>query len=245
MTPRRQIEGRNSILEALQFSGRVKKIFISQTIQKDNRVREITALAAKQRLEIIRVSVKRLNRLAKTSVHQGMIALADYPPVTRLEPLLNSLYDRKQPVFLVWVVEVDYEQNLGAIIRSAELAGVDAVIVPKNIDPYTPVISRTSMGAVEHLPIVRESVFVAMKILKSQAVSLIAADAAAKQSIWQADLTLPLALMIGGEASGISDNLISRCDQRLRIPTAGRLNSLNMSVAAGIIMFEVVRQRNM
>ncbi|MBU0618670.1 23S rRNA (guanosine(2251)-2'-O)-methyltransferase RlmB [Patescibacteria group bacterium] len=245
MSAWRQIEGRNSVLEALKFPGRVKKLFLSQTIQKDDRVKEIFRLAVKQQLNIVRLAPKRLSRMAKTTINQGMVALADFPPIIKLEPFLDRLYEHKQPAFLLVVVHMDYEQNLGAIIRSAELAGVHALIVPKNINPYTPVVGRVSMGAMEHLPIIQESLFVTLKILKKQAISLLAADQEAKQSIWQTDLKMPLAFIIGGEAKGMSDNLSSRCDQFVNIPMSGKLGSLNMSVAAGIIMFEVVRQRKM
>jgi len=244
MKPLRQIEGRNPVIEALKIPGRVKKILVSETIRKDNRVLEIFSQAYKQKIDLSKIPAKKLLRRSQTNISQGVIAFADYPDEVNLNLVIEKSFSHKQPPFFMIIYGVSYEQNLGAIIRSAEAAGVDGVIIPKDVDVYTPVVARASMGAIEYLPIIQSGLYAAIKKFKDEGIKLVAADLQAQQSIWQADLSGGVALIIGSE-TGLSANLKDKCDQLIKIPMLGQIESLNMSVAAGITIFEVLRQRNL
>jgi len=241
----RQIEGRNPILEAIRIPQRVKRIYLSQAVRKDARIEEIFQLARKQRIEVLKIGPKKLQQRSKTKIHQGIIALADYPPIQTLSQLIEIGFKTDGGPFFVALSGADYEQNLGAIIRSAEAAGVNGLIIPQSVDPYTPVVSRASMGAIEHLPIIQTNLFSAFKLLSQNAIKLVAASEKASQTLWQTDLSGPICLVIGAEHQGFSQTLAKRIDQSIRIPLKGQIKSLNMSVAAGITIFEVLRRRLM
>lgn len=242
MNTLRQIEGRNPVVEALKIPGRVKKILLSETIRKDERVLEILRQAYRQKIDLSKISAKKLLRRSQTNISQGVIAFAEYPDSVNLNKLIEKSFEHQRPPFFVVIYGVSYEQNLGAIIRTAEAAGVDAVVVPKDVNVYTPVVARASMGAIEYLPVIQTGIYAAIKRFKDEGIKLIAADLQAKQALWQADLSGGVALILGAE-TGLSSNLIDKCDQLVKIPMLGQIDSLNMSVAAGITIFEVLRQR--
>jgi 23S rRNA (guanosine2251-2'-O)-methyltransferase len=173
-------------------------------------------------------------------VHNGVIAEAEPFPELRVRDVLDA---HAEP-FVVLVDEVQYEHNLGAILRSALGAGVDAVVVPvQRGKGLTPVVHRVSMGGAEAVPLVREGISSALADLKRAGVTIVGADMDGVPP-WEVDLTGPVAIVLGGEDKGLTDPVRKRCDHIVGVPLAGNLESLNVSVTAAILLFERVRQRS-
>jgi len=192
---------------------------------------------------VVRLSRKTLEKISKTSAHQGVMAWAQWPEEVSVKQILVQAQKQGKDVFFIILPQVTYEQNLGAVLRTAEAARVDAVIVGNRSLPLTPVVTRVAMGATEYIPLIHENIFSAIRLLKEEGIKIIAAEAKAKKSIYETNLTGPIAIVLGNEHRGISQTLSERIDLAVKIPLFGKINSLNLSVAAGIMMYEVVRQR--
>jgi 23S rRNA (guanosine2251-2'-O)-methyltransferase len=234
---KRQIEGRNPVLESLRAKSPLKKIFLDQASKPDSKIKEILSLARRQHILLKKTNRKFLNKISRTASHQGIIAYAETQP-TSLSYILNSTASP----FLVILTEVLYEQNLGAILRSAEAAGVNAVIIPKKGQGVTPVVARTSMGASEYLPVIQEGLFSTLKQIRKLGVRIIGADQNAKMIYYQENLKGPIAFIIGGEDKGLTSQIKNQCHCLVKIPLKGKITSLNMSVATAILLFEKNRQ---
>lgn len=240
----RQIEGRNSIIETLKSSHRVFRIFIDSGARGE-KITEILSLARKRGIDIIRKPRKFLDRLAKTNASQGVIAQAENLPIVSLENILQKIYQEERTPFFVILTETLYEYNLGAVIRTCEAAKVDAVIISKRSKGVTAVVSRVSMGAVEHITIIQSNLFQAMKRLREEGCKIIGTNPKKGKLYFKENLKIPLALVIGGEDKDISSSFNEKIDCFVKIPMFGKITSLNLSTAASIIIFEVVRQRMM
>jgi 23S rRNA (guanosine2251-2'-O)-methyltransferase len=244
--PLDQLEGRNPILECLVRARReVRRVWLDTGAKPDPRITRIAELCEAAGVPIERVDRRRLDRMAEGRVHNGIIAQVE--PLMRwtTAALLDNLLQQRVDPFLVLADGLQYEHNLGAILRSALGFGVSGVVVPtrRGADPTSPVVQRVAMGAVEVVPVVRESLFVAVSALRRAAVPLIAADAGGIP-LGEVDLRGPLALVVGEEGSGLSPTLRDKCDRVVAIPLAGELESLNVSVAAAILMYEKRRQES-
>lgn len=230
------LEGRNVVLEALERKRRtVGRIWLDEGARADAKIDRILALAGDR---VVRVPRQLLDRLSRTGVHNGIIAEAEpFPELT-----VRELLERVPEPFVVLVDEVQYEHNLGAILRSALGAGVDAVIVPvERGKGLTPVVQRVSMGGAEAVPLIREGISSALAQLRRAGVRVVGADMDGVAP-WSIDLRGPLALVLGGEDKGLTDPVRKRCDHIVGVPLAGGLESLNVSVTAGVLLFERVRQ---
>lgn len=234
---KRQIEGRNPVLEALKAKSSIKKIFIDQNVKPDLKIKKILELARIDNVPVKKINRKVLSKISRTDNHQGIIAFVEVRP-TSLSKILHS---SKRP-FLIILTEVLHEQNLGAILRSAEASGVDAVIIPKKTRGVTPVVARVSMGASEHIPVIEESLFSVLKQIKKEGIQIIGADQQAHEVYFKANLKDSVTFVIGGENKGLTDQIKERCDKIVKIPLHGQIPSLNMSVAAAILLFEKKRQ---
>lgn len=239
----RQIEGRNPVLEALRAGSPVEKVLFEQAMHYDERLGEIKKRAQEAGIEINQSSRKVMQRLSRTGVHQGVIAWAQWPEEPAIKQILATASREEREPFFIILPQVTYEQNLGALLRTAEAAGVDAVIVSHRVIGLTPVVSRVAMGAAEYVPLIHENIFSVLRQLKDEGVRLVAAVASASKDMYEAKLTGPLALIIGEEHKGLSQTVNRRLDLTVKIPMFGKISSLNLSVAAGILMYEVVRQR--
>lgn len=230
------LEGRNVVLEALVRGRRaVRRIWLDEGARVDAKVQRILELAGDR---VTRVPRPVLDRLSVTGVHNGVIAEAE--PFA--EMTVRELLDQVASPFVVLVDEVQYEHNLGAILRSALGAGVDAVIIPvERGKGLTPVVQRVSMGGAEAVPVIREGISSALAQLRRAGVKVVGADMDGVAP-WEADLRGPLAIVLGGEDKGLTDPVRKRCDQIIGVPLAGNLESLNVSVTAGVLLFERVRQ---
>ncbi|MGI5827833.1 MAG: 23S rRNA (guanosine(2251)-2'-O)-methyltransferase RlmB [Patescibacteria group bacterium] len=240
----RQIEGRNPVREALRAGTPLKQILIEEQIKFDDRIYEIYRLAKSSGVPIVRMNSKKLRRLSKTEGHhQGVIAQAEVQEEKNLKVLLDEIYAKGKAPFFVILADVTYEHNLGAVLRSAEAAGVDAVITSNRGLKLTPVVSRTAVGAEEHIPFIHENLFTTIKLFKKEGITIFGAKEGDSRSIFRTNFKRGVALVIGGEDKGISEPLAKLIDENISIPMLGKIESLNLSVAAAICLYEVVRQR--
>ncbi|MFK7931413.1 MAG: 23S rRNA (guanosine(2251)-2'-O)-methyltransferase RlmB [Myxococcota bacterium] len=238
-----QLEGRNPVLEALVRGRRpVKRIWLDRRAREDERVQKILSAAGTKGVEVVRVDRTDLDRRADGRVHNGVIAHAMPLPQFTTAQLLDHIFDSGQDPFLLLCSELSYEHNLGAILRSALGFGVHGVILPtRRGASLSPVVQRVAMGGAEEVPIVRESFHSAAKHLSKAGIPLVAADMDG-EPMGKARLAGPIALVLGGEGAGLTDGQRKRCDRAVRIPLAGDLESLNVSVAAAVLMAEKRRQ---
>lgn len=239
-----QIEGRNSVLELLRRGRLVKEINIDANARLDDKLKGILELADEQGVTTRRVERSALDRMSSTGVHMGVIAKADVPRLpVKLKDVLAQCAEKNQEPFLLILDPLKYQQNFGAIVRTANAAAVHAIIMSgKRMSPVSPEIVRISMGAAFFTPIVRESVFSAIKILKSEGIPIVGADMSGECSYHEVDLRGGVALFVGSEHRGLSQPARKRCDHIVKIPMFGVVSSLNVSVACAILLYEKVRQ---
>lgn len=230
-----RLEGRNVVYEALVRGRRtVRIVWMDVGARSDDKIDQILAMAGDR---VKRVERTQLDRMSLTGVHNGVIAEAD----EMVEPTVRQLLGAPEP-FLVLVDEVQYEHNLGAVLRSALGAGVDGVIIPTQRGKgLTPIVQRVSMGGAEAVPVVRAGISASLAEIQRAGVRVIGADMNGTAP-WDLDLTGPIAFVLGGEDKGLTAPVRKRCDAIAGIPLAGNLQSLNVSVTAGILLFERVRQ---
>lgn len=238
-----RLEGRNPVLECLSRERRrVYRIWMDRGAKPEPRIERIMRLASEQGVPVEITDRRRLDKLADGRVHNGVIAevepLASWSAAALVDP------DRLggQDPFLLVTDGLQYEHNLGAVLRSSLGFGVTGVIVPtRRGASISPVVARVSMGAVEAVPVAREGLFSALKVVKRAGIRVVGAEGGGRP-IQDIDLSGPLAVVLGEEGRGLSSKLRERCDELVSIPLAGRLESLNVSVAAGILMYEKRRQ---
>jgi 23S rRNA (guanosine2251-2'-O)-methyltransferase len=236
------IEGRNPVFEALQASTRVRKILLDERSKPDPKLERILALASERRVEIHRVPRPEIDELAEGGVHNGIIALADPLRPPTMAAAIDASLDRDDPLFLL-LDEVQYEQNLGAILRTADAAGACAIVIPKRRGARLSAVSqRIAMGAAEHVPVIHCAILEALSLLKRTGFRVVGADEHAHEFHHQVDLTGPLAIVMGGEDKGITPTVRKKCDALVRIPMVGHVPSLNVSVSTGVLLFERLRQ---
>jgi len=233
--------GVNSAREALRSGRIVYEVCLHRG--RTDRIRdEIAALAVRRGVRVRYVERSFFSEFPKG--HQGVAVRVGPERMVDLEELF-SISSRKgeQPFYLI-VDGVEDPRNLGSIIRTAEVAGVHGLILQKRRVASGETVAKASAGAVEYLPVVRVSnIKHAMRELSARGVTIYSAEAEAEELYWSADLTVPLAFVVGSEGKGIRTTVKRYCDHVVRIPVLGRINSLNVSVAAGILVYEVVRQR--
>lgn len=239
-----QVEGRNPVLEALNAKRKFKRILISRNAPQTGKILEIIKKARGRGIEIKFTAPGGLDYISQTEcMHQGVIGVLEKRETPNLKKLIESIRSAGKDIFLIIVTDTQDERNLGAVIRSASAAGAGAVIVPHSKrDPVTSLVSRASAGAVEHIPVIAESIFQILKLLKSYDIKIYAVELDGRKSIYEADLKGSIAFVIGGEDKGVGAKVKERCDEVLRIPMHGKAQSLNMSVSAALVIYEKVRQ---
>lgn len=238
-----QLEGRNPVVEALRRGRRrVVRIWLDGRARPDPRIQAILELAERGGVPVSRVDRRELDKRADGRVHNGVIAHAEPLPQLTTAQLLDRIFEQGDAPFLILCSELAYEHNLGAILRSALGFGVHGVILPtRRGAALSPVVQRVAMGGAEVVPVVRESFHSAAKHLEKAGVPLVAADLDG-EPLGQAELRGPVALVLGGEGGGLTASQRKRCRRAVRIPLAGELESLNVSVAAAVLMAEKRRQ---
>lgn len=238
------IEGRNAVAEALRAGTPIDKVFLLKG-EVDLPLRQLANQARQQGAVLAEVDRHKLDAMSRTHAHQGIIAVAAVREYASVEDLLQAARDRGEPPLLVVCDELSDPHNLGAVIRTAECAGAHGVIIPKRRSAgLTAVVAKTSAGAVSHLPVARVANLPSLlKQLKKEGLWIFGAAADGPVSLYEADLKGPAAIVIGSEGSGMSRLVAKTCDVLVRIPMKGKLNSLNASAAAAILLYEAVRQR--
>ena len=237
------IEGRNAVLEAFRSGKTIDKLFVLDGCQ-DGPVRTIVREAKKTDAIINFVTKERLDQLSETGHHQGIIALAAAYRYATVEEILERAREKDEPPFILLLDNIEDPHNLGAIIRTANLAGAHGVIVPKRrAAGLTATVARTSAGAIHYTPVAKVTNLVSvMEQLKKEGLWFVCADMDGT-SMYQLNLKGPIGLVIGNEGEGVSRLVKEHCDFVASIPMKGDIDSLNASVAAGVLAYEIVRQR--
>lgn len=237
------IEGRNAVLEAFRSGRPIDKLFVLENCQ-DGPVRTIVREAKKHDTILQFVSKQRLSQISETGKHQGVIAYAAAYEYSSVEDMLALAGKRQESPFLILLDGIEDPHNLGAIIRTANLAGAHGVIIPKRrAAGLTAVVAKTSAGALNYTPVAKvTNLKKTMEELKQQGLWFVCADMGGTQ-MYQIDLKGPIGLVIGNEGEGVSRLVKEACDFAASIPMKGDIDSLNASVAAGVLAYEVVRQR--
>lgn len=236
------VYGRNAVLELLKAGRDINKIFVERG-EKHGSVKEIMAKAREAGIVIAEVEKAKLERMTSEN-HQGVIAIVPPFDYCELEDILDFAKEKGEEPFVILLDGIEDPHNLGAIIRTAETAGVHGIIIPKRRSAsVNSTVSKVSAGAVTYMKVARvNNLNDAIRNLKEAGLWVIGTDGEAKEFYNQLDLTGPIALVIGSEGFGMSRLVKENCDGLVKIPMKGKITSLNASVAAGIMMYEVVRQ---
>ncbi|GFO61050.1 23S rRNA (guanosine(2251)-2'-O)-methyltransferase RlmB [Geomonas silvestris] len=237
------IYGLNPVMEALRGSRQIFELFVAGS-SADKRLEKVLKLAAERKVPVRQREKGDLNRLCGTEHHQGIAVKAEPFPYADFDDVLDSLKGNNEGLILV-LDSVQDPHNLGALIRSAACAGAHAVVIPKDrAAGVTPAAEKASAGASETIAVAQVvNIAKALEDLKGAGFWIYGADGSARHDLYQQNLTGPVALVIGGEGGGIRPLVRKGCDEVVSIPMQGGVNSLNASVAGGILLFEVVRQR--
>ena len=244
MEPRElTIEGRNAVIEALRAGTPIDKLFILDGCQ-DGPVATIRREAKKRDVYVKYVSKDRLDRMSETGRHQGVIAYGAIYEYSTVEDILNKAREKDEAPFVVLLDGIEDPHNLGAIIRTADQAGAHGVIIPKDrAVGLTAAVARASAGALSYTPVARvTNLGQCIEDLKKEGLWFVCADMDG-DLMYDLDLTGPIGLVVGSEGDGVGRLVRSRCDYVASIPMKGNIDSLNASVAAGILAYEIVRQR--
>ena len=238
-----QIEGRNAVMEAFRAGRPVDKLYVLDGCQ-DGPVRSITRIARKNDTIINYVSKDRLDQLSETGTHQGVIAQVAAYEYASVEDILKKAEEKGEPPFIILLDNIEDPHNLGAIIRTANLAGAQGVVIPKRrAVGLTATVARTSAGALNYTPVAKvTNLGKTIDELKEKGMWFVCADMGGT-NMYQLDLKGPMGLVIGNEGEGISPLVKKKCDFVASIPMKGDIDSLNASVAAGILAFEIAHQR--
>ena len=238
-----QLEGRNPVLEALRTDAEINKILVQRNA--GGSMHQIFEIAKRKGVVIVETEKATLDKLSEGRPHQGVIAQISVEEYAELEDIIATAKSSSAPLLVV-LDHIEDPHNLGAIIRSALAAGAHGVIIPKRRSAaLSPGVAKASAGAVSHLPVARvPNLTQCVKELKDEGFWVIGAEAGGK-NLYESKLTGPLALVVGSEGEGIARLLKENCDEIITIPMQGAVNSLNASVAAGVVLFEIVRQRTL
>ncbi|MBR4110054.1 MAG: 23S rRNA (guanosine(2251)-2'-O)-methyltransferase RlmB [Oscillospiraceae bacterium] len=239
-----QLEGRNALTEALRSGRTIDKVFIASG-DTDKGLQRLAAQAKEAGAVVVPVDRRKLDAMSTTRSHQGVIALVAAKEYATIDDILQAAEDRGEAPLLVICDELSDPHNLGAILRSAECAGAHGVIIPKRRSvSLTATVAKASAGAVEYMKVARvTNINAAIEELKKKGVWIFGTAAEGSIPMYQADLTIPTAIVIGSEGDGMSQLVRKNCDVTVHIPMAGKITSLNASAAATVLLYEAVRQR--
>jgi len=237
-----QIEGRNPVIEAIKSDRVIDKIMISG---KEGSIKKIIGMAKEKNIIIQNVDKNKLDEISTSHAHQGVIAIVSDYKYYEPDDIIKSIKEKKEDAFIIILDEITDPHNFGSIIRTADAVGAHGVIIPKRRSVnITPVVAKASAGAVEYVPVCKVTNIVnTIKKLKEEGLWIAAADMDG-QAFYEKNLKGPLGLVIGSEGFGISRLVKENCDFTIKMPMIGNVTSLNASVAGGILLYEIFRQRN-
>lgn len=238
-----KVEGRNAVLEAFRSGKTIDKLFVLDGCQ-DGPVKSITREARKKDTIINYVSKERLDQLSETGKHQGVIAVCAAYEYATVEDILKKAEEKQEHPFIIILDGIEDPHNLGAIIRTANQAGAHGVIIAKHrAVGLTPTVARTSAGAINYTPVAKvTNISNTIEELKERGLWFVCADMGGT-TMYDLNLTGPIGLVIGNEGDGVSPLVKKHCDMVASIPMKGDIDSLNASVATGVLAYEIVRQR--
>ncbi|OFW55515.1 MAG: 23S rRNA (guanosine(2251)-2'-O)-methyltransferase RlmB [Candidatus Solincola sediminis] len=239
-----QVEGKRAVLETLRGKRSVAELLVGEGIKSGGALDEILAVAREKKIQVTFLPRRELERLARSENNQGVIVRVEPYRYSTVKQVYESL-EGQEKAFVVLLDSVTDPRNLGSIARTCEAAGVDALLLPRSrAAPVTPAVFHASAGAVENLAIATVPNLVSvMRELKQLGLWVVGADIEAQTSYFEAELTGPFALVMGSEGEGLHRLVRETCDLMVNIPMYGKVGSLNVSVAAGIIIYEAMRQR--
>lgn len=237
-----QIESKNALLELLREGREFERIYLASSAYRDEKTKEIVQLAEENRVPIIRVPKKTLMRRLRASTSESVVGMMLSQNEWKLDDLLESIYkENKIPFFLI-LDDIKYIQNVAAIMRTAFAVGVNGIIThPTDVGLVTDETIRISMGAAERIPLVQTNLFSAVKELKKNGIKIFGVHMEGKE-YYKVDLRGPCAFVLGAEDTGISTGMMERIEERISIPMREGIGSLNVSVSAGVLMYEKLRQ---
>ncbi|MBA5851785.1 23S rRNA (guanosine(2251)-2'-O)-methyltransferase RlmB [Clostridium sp. cel8] len=238
------VEGRNAVIEALKSGKTVEEILVSNG-NITGSINKILALAKNKNIIVKRVDKKKLNQISYTGAHQGVIAKVSPYKYYELEDILNYASKKGEEPYIVILDQIEDPHNFGSIIRTAEVCGVHGIVIPKRRNVgVTPTVYKSSAGAVEHIRICKvNNLNATVDKLKKLGIWIYGADMDGKNYCFDINFNGGVALVIGSEGKGISRLIKEKCDVLTKIPMRGNITSLNASVAGGIIMYEILRQK--
>lgn len=236
------VRGRNPVIEALKSGRTINKVIVASG-QEAVFTKQIRELCKERKVPFQEAERSRLDNIAHN--HQGVIAYCSPIDYVEVEDILAAARQKGEDPFIVILAEVEDPHNLGAIMRTCECAGVHGVIIAKHgAVPVTETVIKVAAGAAEYMPVARvANISMAIQKLKENGLWVAGADMAGAQELWQADLTGGIALVMGSEGKGIPPLVAKNCDFMVKIPMFGKINSLNVSAGAAVIIYEIVRQR--
>lgn len=240
-----QVEGRNAVLELLESGRDINKILVANG-EKHGSIYKILAIAKERKIIVTEMERNKLNQIAQTPNNQGVIAIVPPYDYCEVEDILEEAKRKNEMPFILILDGIEDPHNLGSIIRTAETAGVHGIIIPKRrAASVNSTVSKVSAGAVEYMKIARvNNINETIRYLKEQDVWICGTDMDTNTIYTKQDYKMPIAIVIGSEGFGMSRLVKENCDFLVKIPMKGKITSLNASVSAGIIMYEVVKNRN-
>ena len=240
-----QVEGRNAVLELLESNRDINKIYIAEG-EKHGSIHKIIALAKQRKILINEMGRAKLNAMSQTENNQGVIAIVPPFNYCEIEDILAVSKEKNTKPFILILDGIEDPHNLGSIIRTAETAGVDGIIIPKRrAAGVNSTVAKVSAGAVEYMKIARvNNINEAINTLKKEDVWICGTDMNTDKYYYEEDFTGGIGIVIGSEGFGMSRLVKENCDFLVKIPMQGKITSLNASVSAGIVMYEVVKQRS-
>lgn len=241
----RLIIGRNPVLEAIAAGTKLRCLWIAGDEAKSE-VSRIIRAAHETGVPVHMVSRAEIERLTNAPGHQGVVAFAAPYEYATVESLLERAAQLNQPPFFVILDHMEDPQNFGSLVRTSEAAGVHGMVIPdRRAVGVTPAVGKASAGAIEHMPIARVTNLTrVIEQLQQAGLWVVGADMSGERTLYEADLRGPIAFVIGAEGRGLSRLVRERCDERVRIPMFGRIQSLNAAVAGALLLYEAVRQRS-
>ena len=240
------VEGRRAVLESLRAGREITRLLMADAIELGPQLSEVVVLAGGREIPVDAVSQNELDRISHTGKHQGVIAIVSDPRYSSIEEMMLLADERGEPPLIVALDGVQDPHNFGAVARTANAAGAHGVVIPeRRAAGVSPGALRASAGALEHVLVAREPSFArAVKYLGQLGLRRYGLDASGQTAIYNVDLTGPVALIVGSEGRGMTEQVAKECDELISIPMRGEIASLNASVSAAIVLYEAVRQRS-
>ena len=239
-----QVEGRNAVLELLESGKDINKIFVTRG-EKHGSINKIIAIAKERKIIIVEKDKRQMEQMAQNQNYQGVIAIVPPFEYYEIEDILDRAKELNEDPFILILDGIEDPHNLGSIIRTAETAGVHGIIIPKRrAASVNSTVNKVSAGAVQYMKIARvTNITDAIEKLKESGLWICGTDINTDKYYYNQDLTGPIGIVIGNEGNGISEKVKKNCDFLVKIPMKGKVTSLNAAVSAGIIVYEVVKQK--